>query len=59
MGTSSAINSIRELLPSIRERREEIEKARRMPGDLVDALRKTRMFALSVPRAIGGDEPPL
>ena len=29
---------------------------RRMPSDLIDALRKTRMFALSVPRAIGGDE---
>jgi indole-3-acetate monooxygenase len=50
------LKSIRELLPTIRERREEIEKARRMPKDLVDAMRKTRMFALSVPRAIGGDE---
>ena len=50
------LKSIRDLLPTIRERREEIEKARRMPKDLVDALRKTRMFALSVPRAIGGDE---
>ncbi len=50
------LKSIQELLPAIRARRDEIEKARRMPKDLIDALGKTRMFALSVPRAIGGDE---
>jgi indole-3-acetate monooxygenase len=50
------LKSIQDLLPAIRARREEIEKARRMPKDLVEALRKTRMFALSVPRVIGGDE---
>jgi alkylation response protein AidB-like acyl-CoA dehydrogenase len=27
-----------------------------MPRDLIDELRKTRMFGLSVPRAIGGEE---
>ena len=50
------LKTVRDLLPGIRARREEIEKARRMPGDLVEALRKTRMFAMSVPRVIGGDE---
>lgn len=48
--------SIHNLLPAIRTRRQEIEQARRMPRDLVDELRKTGMFSLSVPRAIGGAE---
>ena len=44
------------LLPTIRTRRQEIEQARRMPPDLAAALRKTGVFTLSVPRAIGGLE---
>ncbi len=56
MDTQKTLKSIQNLLPSIRERREEIEKARRMPKDLVEALRKTGIFAWSVPRAIGGDQ---
>jgi len=48
--------SIRDLVPAIRARREEIEQGRRMPRDLVEALRKTGIFSLSVPRAIGGEE---
>lgn len=48
--------SIQNLLPAIRTRRQEIEQARRMPRDLVDELRQTGMFSLSVPRAIGGKE---
>jgi len=48
--------SIRDLLPAIRARRQEIEQARRLPRDLVDELRKTGIFSLSVPRAIGGQE---
>jgi alkylation response protein AidB-like acyl-CoA dehydrogenase len=48
--------SIRDLLPAIRARRQEIEQARRLPRDLVDDLRKTGIFSLSVPRAIGGQE---
>ena len=47
---------IESLLPRLRSRREEIEQARRMPRDLAEDLRKTRVFALSVPRAIGGEE---
>ncbi len=48
--------SLEELLPRIRERREEIERARRLPADLVDDLRRTGLFALEVPRAIGGQQ---
>jgi alkylation response protein AidB-like acyl-CoA dehydrogenase len=56
MDTDSVSKRIQDLLPAIRERREEIEKARRMPRDLVDALRKTGVFRLTVRKAVGGDE---
>lgn len=56
MDTTVLSTTIVDLLPSIRARRQEIEQARRMPRDLVDALRTTGMFGLSVPRAIGGGE---
>lgn len=47
---------ILELLPGIRARREEIERGRRLPRDLVDRLIGTGVFRLAVPRALGGDE---
>ncbi len=56
MDTSDILQSIQNLLPAIRARREEIEQARRMPRDLIDELRKTGMFSMTVPRAIGGKE---
>ena len=56
MGRDGISASIRDLLPEIRARRQEIEQARRMPRDLVEQLRKTGIFSLSVPRAIGGQE---
>ena len=57
MDTTAAVSkAIRELLPSIRKRREEIEKGRRMPRDLVDQLSRTGVFAQGVPRAVGGME---
>jgi alkylation response protein AidB-like acyl-CoA dehydrogenase len=56
MDTSVVAKGIQELLPEIRKRREEIEDARRMPRDLVDGLRKTGVFSLSVPRIVGGRE---
>src|SRR5262245_18476501 len=56
MATSDILRTIRNLLPAVRTRRQEIEQARCMPRDLVDELRKTKMFSLSVPRVIGGEE---
>ncbi len=56
METSRVMQGIQELLPAIRKRRDEIEKGRRMPRDLVDQIRKTGVFALGVPRAVGGQE---
>ena len=47
---------IHALLPQVRERREEIEKSRKLPADLVRELQATGIFRLGVPRAIGGDE---
>jgi indole-3-acetate monooxygenase len=51
-----SLESIKDLVPAIRARREEIEKARRMPRDLIEDLRKTDVFRLGIPRALGGLE---
>jgi alkylation response protein AidB-like acyl-CoA dehydrogenase len=47
---------IHELLPRIRERREEIEGARRLPGDIVEELGRAGVFSLGIPKALGGEE---
>ena len=47
---------IERLLPDIRNRRQEIEQARRLPPDLAAQLRRTGVFALGVPRPLGGLE---
>ena len=47
---------IHALLPQIRERREEIERARQLPRDLVDALGATGVFRVGMPKEFGGDE---
>lgn len=46
------------LIPGIRTRRQEIENARRIPRDLADAVSNTGLYALCVPRAVGGTEAP-
>jgi alkylation response protein AidB-like acyl-CoA dehydrogenase len=56
METTNLVERLQDLLPAIRARREDIEKARRLPRDLVDQLRETGIFSLEVPRAIGGRE---
>jgi alkylation response protein AidB-like acyl-CoA dehydrogenase len=48
--------SLSRLLPVIRGRRDEIEHQRHLPRDLAESLQRTRVFALSVPKALGGDE---
>ncbi len=47
---------IQTLLPSIKDRREEIEKARRLPADLAASLQATGVFSLTVPKSLGGQE---
>ena len=56
MITTTVIDSVRSLLPTLRARRQDIEQARRLPPDLAKGLRDTGIFTLSVPRAIGGQE---
>jgi indole-3-acetate monooxygenase len=50
------LNGIQELLPMLRSRREDIERARQLPDDVATALRRTGIFSLAVPRAVGGRE---
>ena len=56
MEVKETMARLRDLRPRIRERREEIEQARQLPRDLVDELRRTQVFDLAVPRALGGRE---
>ena len=53
---TETLGRLKELLPAIRARREEIEKARRMPRDLIDELSRLRIFSLGVPQDMGGQQ---
>ena len=46
------------LLPRVRELRGEIEAARQLPAEVAEALRASGVFALTVPKALGGAEAP-
>jgi alkylation response protein AidB-like acyl-CoA dehydrogenase len=50
--------AVKKLVPVIQARRQEIEDARRLPADLARELHSTGIFALGVPKAIGGVEAP-
>lgn len=52
----TVIQRIERSIPAIVARREEIETARQLPRDLVNALRDTGIFSLELPRALGGHE---
>src|SRR4051794_39802217 len=58
--TTSAVErlfaGIRELAPDIIARAAEIETARRIPVDLVEALRSIGVFRMFVPQSLGGLE---
>jgi alkylation response protein AidB-like acyl-CoA dehydrogenase len=56
MVATTSRHDIEGLLPKIRERRDEIERERKLPQDLVDELTATGIFKLALPRAYGGDE---
>ena len=47
------------LLPEIETRADEIAAARQLPRDLVDALKATGVFRMSMPQAWGGSALPL
>ena len=50
MGSNGFSSALHALLPQVRERRAEIEQARRLPADLVGELTSTGLFALGVPK---------
>ena len=50
----TVVQRIERLAPTIVARREEIETSRRMPADLVSALRETGICGMELPRAFGG-----
>jgi alkylation response protein AidB-like acyl-CoA dehydrogenase len=52
----SILNAAIALAPLIRERRDEIERGRRLPPSLVDALKKAGVFRIAMPRVWGGPE---
>ena len=54
-GEQILANAIR-LAPKIRECRDEIERERRLPMHLVDAMKKAGIFRMPMPRALGGPE---
>lgn len=56
--TLTTIDAVRALAPAIAARSDEIERARRLPLDLVDDLTAAGCFRALVPRSHGGDETP-
>jgi indole-3-acetate monooxygenase len=54
--TEPILDAVKALTPSITVRAEEIERARRLPPDLVDELLAAGCFRMLVPRSHGGAE---
>jgi alkylation response protein AidB-like acyl-CoA dehydrogenase len=54
--SSAIIGAARALRPLIEARRDEIEQARRLPAELVQAMASAGLFHLLVPKAVGGLE---
>ncbi|MBX7111915.1 MAG: acyl-CoA dehydrogenase family protein [Dehalococcoidia bacterium] len=50
------VEAARSLQPSIREAAERIEDLRRLPPDLVEAMRSAGLFHMLIPQSIGGQE---
>ena len=53
---SAVVAAVREIAGPLRDRGAEIEQARRLPADVVAALRQARVFQLWMPRELGGLE---
>jgi len=50
------LNAANALAPTIAECRDEIERERRLPMHLVEAMKKAGVFRMPMPRALGGPE---
>ncbi|SFQ08923.1 3-hydroxy-9,10-secoandrosta-1,3,5(10)-triene-9,17-dione monooxygenase [Amycolatopsis arida] len=55
-GTAAVIAGIQELLPTLRDRAQEAEDARRVPDESIKALQETGFFKLLQPKTYGGYE---
>jgi indole-3-acetate monooxygenase len=53
---ATILDTVRTMSPEIAARADEIERARRLPLDLVDQLRDAGCFRMLVPRRLGGAE---
>jgi indole-3-acetate monooxygenase len=53
---SSFVDAAKALAPQIRASSEEIERSRRLPLPLVDAMAQVGLFRLWIPRTLGGEE---
>lgn len=53
---TAPIDAARRLAAGVRERADEIERARRLPQELVQAFASAGLFRMGVPRAFGGSE---
>jgi indole-3-acetate monooxygenase len=56
LAARSLLAAVQELRPSITARALEIETSRRIPPDIVDALKRAGIFRMFVPRSYGGLE---
>jgi alkylation response protein AidB-like acyl-CoA dehydrogenase len=56
LAAQSLLRTIQELRPTITARASEIEMSRRIPSDIVEALKRAGIFRMFVPRSYGGLE---
>jgi alkylation response protein AidB-like acyl-CoA dehydrogenase len=56
LAANSLLSAIQELRPAITARASEIETSRRIPADIVEALKQAGIFRMFVPRSYGGLE---
>src|SRR6516165_6970338 len=52
----SILNAAIVLAPMIKESRDEIERERRLPMHIVEAMKESGVFRMPMPRALGGPE---
>jgi len=56
ISSASYIDAINRLAPQIEMSAEEIERARRLPSRLVEAMADAGLFRLWIPKSLGGAE---
>ena len=54
--TFDALGAARRLIPDVLAARDECERLRHIPPSLAEALAKSRLLQMMLPRSMGGDE---